>query len=59
MIYHLGCVDASIQSGVLVIPKITFINLCKPVHIFIIVSVLSDPLNLENLEGKEKKLIKK
>lgn len=54
MIYHLGNFDDLILGGFWVIPKFTFTNLCKPVEDVIVISVSSDPLILETVEGKEK-----
>ena len=56
-IYHLGNFDDLIQSGFLVIPKISFANLCNPA-LNIIIPVSSDHLNLENLQRKGKKITK-
>ena len=54
VIYHLGNFDDLIPSGFWVIPRITFGNLCKPICDVIIIPVSSDPLNLENVERKER-----
>ena len=56
MTYQLGNFDYSMQSGHWVIPKITFANLCKPNHGVIVITVSSDPFNLEIVEKKAKKL---
>ena len=58
MIYHQGNFDSLIQKGFLVIPKITFANLRKPILDVIIIPVSSDPLNMETVKRK-KKIIKK
>ena len=50
---NLANFDHLIQSGFCVIPKITLANICKPNLNLVIISVSSDPLNLE-----EKKLQK-
>ena len=50
----MGDFDELIQSRSLVIPKITFDNLCKPIHNVVIIPVSSDPWNLEAAEKKEK-----
>ena len=52
--FHLGNFVDLTQSGFLVIPETTFANFCKPVHQVIIIALLSDPLNLENVERKGK-----
>ena len=54
VIYHLGNFDNLIHSSYWVIPKITFDNICKSIQNVIIISVSSGPLNLENVEKKEK-----
>ena len=41
VIYHVRNFDDLMQSGFQVIPKITFLNLCKPVKDVIIIPVLS------------------
>ena len=57
VIYHQGNFDDLTLSSFLIIPKITIVNLCKLVHNVIIISVSSDPMNLET--GKEGKNYKK
>ena len=52
VIYHLGDIDL-IQSSFPIIPKIKFANLFKSVHYAIIIPVLSDPLNLGNVEREK------
>ena len=52
MIYHFGNFDDSTQSGFLVIPKSTFGNLCNPIHDVTIITVSSDPFNLEIAKRK-------
>ena len=52
--YHLGNFDNLIQVGFWVVTKITFAELCKPIHDVIIIPVSSDTLNLETMERKEK-----
>ena len=59
VIYHPSNFDDLIQSGFSVIPKITFVNLWKPIHDVIIIPVSSDPLNLETVERIEKRNYKK
>ena len=54
MIYHEGNFDDLSFSSFWVIPKITIAKLCKLVHIVIIISVSSDPMNLETVKSKEK-----
>ena len=54
VIYHLGNFDNLIHSSYWVIPKITFDNICKSIQNVIIISVSSGPLDLENVEKKEK-----
>ena len=49
VIYHLGNFDYLMQSSFWVIPRITFVNLWKPIHDIIITQVSSDPWNLENV----------
>ena len=39
------------------IPKITFVNICKPIYGVIITPVTSDPSNLENVKRKGKSYI--
>ena len=56
VIFHQGNFDKSIQRGFWVIPKITFINLCRSVHDIIIIQDSSDPLDLECVESEEKNL---
>ena len=46
------------QSGFWVIPKFVFANLYMPVCYFMIIPVSSDPLNLETVEKKAKKIQK-
>ena len=46
------------QSGFRVIPKFTFVNLCKAIQSIIIIPVSSDALILETVERKEKNLEK-
>ena len=53
VIYHQGSFDDLTLSSFWVIPKITIANLCNLVHNVIIISVLSDPMNLETVESKE------
>ena len=53
-IYHLGNFDNYTQSGFSVIVKIAFANLCKPFYDIKVNPVSSNPLNLENVERKEK-----
>ena len=51
--YNLGYSNDLMKSSFLfwVIPKITFANLCKPIHvIIIIIPVSSEPLNLRFLD---------
>ena len=57
VIYHVRNFDDLMQSGFQVIPKITFLNLCKPVKDVIIIPVLSVLLNLET--GNEGKKLQK
>ena len=52
-IYYLSNIVNLIQSGVWVVSKIAFANLCKPVHDVRIILISSDPLNLETVERKE------
>ena len=54
MSYQPVSFDDLIQSGLWVIPKLIFANLCKPIHDIIIIPVLSDSFNLENVEKKGK-----
>ena len=54
--YNLGYFNDLMKGSFMfwVIPKITFANLCKPIHvIIIIIPVSSDPLNLQTVEGKK------
>ena len=53
--YHLGNLDDLIQSDFLVIPKITFDNVCKPLHYVLTSPLSSDPLNVKAVERKGKK----
>ena len=53
VIDQLDSFEDLIQSGFYIIPKITFTNLCKPMHGVIIIPVSSDPLYLENVKRKK------
>ena len=57
VMYNLGNFDDLIQTSFWVIPKVTFANLCKPIHDVIIIPVSSDPW-IWKLDGKEKNLQK-
>ena len=48
IIYRLGNFDYSIQGGFWVILKNAFADLCKPIHVDIIIPVSSDPLKSWN-----------
>ena len=56
VIYHLGNIDESIQSGICVIPKITFANLCKPICNVVIIPVSSDALHFGNCRKEGEKI---
>ena len=54
VVYYLGNFDDLIQSDTVLFDTLILCYLCKPIHDFIIISVSSDPLNLETVK-KEKK----
>ena len=54
VIYDLGNFDNLIQSGFWIITKITFANLCKPVHDIISIPVSSLLFESGNVERKGK-----
>ena len=55
MIYHLEKFAYLTVSGLWTIPKITFANLCRPIHDGIIILVSPGPLNLKFVHRKGKK----
>ena len=58
IIYYLNKLDDVMQSGFWVIPKITFSNLCKPIHDIINYSTSICPFESEKY-GKEGKKLQK
>ena len=54
MIYHLEKFAYLTVSGLWTIPKITFANLCRPIHDGIIILVSPGPLNLKFVQRKGK-----